>query len=233
MHVCFCGPGTDSCNSLMVNVGESTVCVISTGGVQELHTTTKNTSGREERGGRRRRREERRREGAGRGKTSPALGQQVSVWKQGMTDASVSVPTVAALWEQCRCLLPPPPPPPRPPSLLPLDRPWCGDNKTGAVLSAVKWPHWHGATRGQGRGWSDGEVQAGARGLRRSRWRRGRVYKCGGQQARTGEGLSRWAVGTSCDVGSAAVLPGRKADVFARGCAKFAEQPSAAWRSGL
>lgn len=41
--------------------------------------------------------------GWGGDRTSQALGQQVSVWRQGMTDASVSVPTVAALWELCRC----------------------------------------------------------------------------------------------------------------------------------
>lgn len=176
--------------------------------------------------------EERKREGAKEDdRKSEVLGQQVRVWRQGMTDASVSVPTVAALWEQHRCLLPlslhasPP--------SFPLDRPWCGDNKTGAVLSAVKWPHWHGATCGRGRGWGDGEVQAWAQGLRRSRRRWEWGYKCGGQCVRTGEGLSLRAVGASWDVGSVVVLPVRKADVFARGCAKFAEQPSAAWRSGL
>lgn len=48
-----------------------------------------------------------------------------------------------------------------------------------------------------------------------------------------GKGSILWALGTSWDVGSTAVVPVRKADVFVRGCAKFAEQPSAAWRSGL
>lgn len=155
---------------------------------------------------------------------SQALGQQVSVWRQGMTDASVSVPTVATLWEQRRCL-----PPPPPTASSPLDRPWCGDNKTGAVLSAVKWPHWHSTTCGWGRG--DGEVQASAQGLRSGSG--GGGYIDGGQHVRTREGLSLWAVAASWDTGSVAVLPARKADVFTRGCAKFSEQPSAAWRSGL
>ncbi len=122
-----------------------------------------------------------------------------------------------------------------PPSLpLPLDRLWCGDNKTGAVLSAVKWPHWHGATCGRGRGWGDGEVQAWAQGLRRSQRRGGGGFINVGVSAwGQGKGSPLWAVGTSWDMGSVAVLPVRKADVFTRGCAKFAEQPSAAWRSGL
>lgn len=55
--------------------------------------------------------------------------------------------------------------PPPPPS-MPLDRLWCEDNKTEAVLSAVKWPHWHSTTCGQGKGESDGEVQVWAQGLK-------------------------------------------------------------------
>lgn len=115
---------------------------------------------------------------------SQALGQQVSVWRQGMTDASVSAPTVATLWEQHRCL----PPPPQTAS-SPLDRLWCGDNKTGAVLSAVKWPHWHSTTCGWGRG--DGEVQASAQGLRRSQWQWGwGLYIWGSAHEDKGRALS-------------------------------------------
>lgn len=115
--------------SLMVKMGEHTDCCIN----RRLHTITKKAQKARTRGetgrGQRRKIEK-----------SRALGQQVSVWRQGMTDASVSVPTVATLWEQRRC----------PPSPFPLGRLWCGANKTGAVLSAVEWPHWHSTTCGQG-----------------------------------------------------------------------------------
>lgn len=80
----------------------------------------------------------------------------------------------------------------RPTTLSPplLDRLWCGDNKTGAVLSAAKWPHWHGTTCGRGRG--DRKVQASTQEMRRPQWWwrwHWQGYKCGGQRVRTGEGL--------------------------------------------
>lgn len=163
---------------------------------------------------------------------SQALGQQVSMWKRWMTDASVSVPTVVTLWEQRRCLLPPL-------ASLPLIPPslstGCDVGITRQEQSSQQWSDHTGTVLHVDRG--EGEVMERSRPVPNT-WEGlggggGGGYKCGGQRMRTGEGLSRWAVGTSWDVGSVAVLPVRKADVFTRGCAKFAEQPSAAWRSGL
>lgn len=59
-------------------------------------------------------------------------------------------------------------------------------------------------------------------------------YECGGHCSRTGEGLSLSELWEPAETRGPrrSCLPARKADVFARGHAKFAEQPSATWRSG-
>lgn len=77
------------------------------------------------------------------------------------------------------------------------------------------------------------------RGSRRSQWqgggeRAGEGYKCGGHYSRTEEGLLLSELWEPAETRGPrrSCLPARKADVFARGRAKFAEQPSATWRSG-
>lgn len=157
-----------------------------------------------------------------------------------MTDASVNVPTVAALWEQHRCLLSPLPPSSPPLSLI-LPSPLLSAGRdegitrqeqssqqysdhTGMVL------HAHGGREVMER------PRPPAQGLSCSplRWQQRRGYKCGGQRVRTEERLCSGSRGSRLRRwGPRRSAPARKADVFTRGRAKFSEQPSAAWRSGV